>query len=79
MTCIHAASGCNYPEGECVALCHDRSNGCDTCDHKQHPDGGHCYMFREAPAPCCALHTGKKTKLLRTRGGWVRAVVASKS
>ena len=32
-------------------------NRCETCDHKRHPDGGHCYMFRLAPTEPCAHHT----------------------
>lgn len=34
-------------------------NNCDTCDHKRDPDGGHCYMFREAPTEVCMQHTGR--------------------
>lgn len=33
-------------------------NNCDTCDHKRIPDGGHCYMFRQAPTDVCMQHTG---------------------
>ncbi len=32
-------------------------NNCSTCNHKQYPGGGHCYMFRAAPAEPCAHHT----------------------
>jgi len=32
-------------------------NRCVTCDHKQNPDHGHCYMFRLAPTEPCAHHT----------------------
>lgn len=35
-------------------------NNCETCDHKQNPDGGHCYMFREAPTEVCMQHTGRQ-------------------
>ena len=29
-TCIHASSGCNYPEGECAGLCHQAAGGTKT-------------------------------------------------
>lgn len=32
-------------------------NNCTTCDHKKHPDGGHCYMFKLAPTSACSHHT----------------------
>lgn len=32
-------------------------NNCATCRHKQHPDGGHCYMFRVEPEGVCMKHT----------------------
>lgn len=32
-------------------------NNCATCDHKQHPDGGWCYMFRDEPDSICRQHT----------------------
>lgn len=32
-------------------------NNCATCDHKRHPDGGHCYMFRHEPQEACRAHT----------------------
>lgn len=32
-------------------------NNCETCDHKKHPDGGHCYMFRLEPKNPCSQHT----------------------
>lgn len=35
-------------------------NNCNTCDHKQHPDGGHCYMFRDEPRDVCMQHTGRR-------------------
>lgn len=28
------------------------SNQCKSCIHKQHPDGGHCYMFKKEPEGC---------------------------
>jgi hypothetical protein len=33
-------------------------NNCATCEHKQHPDGGWCYMFRHEPMEVCMEHTG---------------------
>ena len=30
------------------------ASNCDRCLHIRHPDGGHCYMFREYPGPNCA-------------------------
>ena len=37
----------------------DNPNNCATCKHKQHPDGGHCYMFRFEPTEMCAQHTSR--------------------
>lgn len=34
-----------------------RLSNCNTCKHKQHPDGGWCYMFRDQPNGVCAKHT----------------------
>lgn len=31
-------------------------NNCAACEHKRYPDGGHCYMFRDAPTEPCAKH-----------------------
>ena len=31
---------------------------CQHCDHKNNPEGGHCYMFRTAPTgQYCAQYT----------------------
>lgn len=35
-------------------------NRCETCTHKKHPDGGHCYMFRDEPTDVCMQHTGRR-------------------
>lgn len=35
-------------------------NNCETCEHKQNADGGHCYMFRDAPTEVCMQHTGRR-------------------
>jgi hypothetical protein len=32
-------------------------NNCNACDHKNKPDGGHCYMFKLEPTKPCAHHT----------------------
>lgn len=32
-------------------------NNCETCEHKKHPDGGHCYMFRNEPTDVCKIHS----------------------
>lgn len=29
---------------------------CNNCRHKQHPQGGHCYMFRNKPEGNCAQY-----------------------
>lgn len=42
------------------------SNNCEMCDHKKNPDGGHCYMFRMAPAEPCMQHT---VRALAARAG----------
>ena len=33
---------------------------CKTCEHKQYPDGGWCYMFRTEPEGVC-----KQWRLMR--------------
>lgn len=38
-------------------------NNCSTCDHKAHPDGGWCYMFRHEPKEACPCHTGRERGL----------------
>jgi hypothetical protein len=35
-------------------------NNCATCEHKQRPDGGWCYMFREQPEPQCMQHRARR-------------------
>ena len=39
------------------------SSNCATCGHKQVPDGGWCYMFKEPPEGRCYQHTGEKGPL----------------
>lgn len=39
-------------------------NNCETCAHKQNPDGGHCYMFSKAPTEVCMQHTGRKNPFM---------------
>lgn len=34
-------------------------NNCSTCGHKQNPDGGYCYMFKDEPSEVCMQHTGR--------------------
>ncbi|EKD89721.1 MAG: hypothetical protein ACD_33C00002G0013 [uncultured bacterium] len=35
-------------------------NNCSKCDHSKYPDGGHCYMFKDAPTYICMQHTERK-------------------
>lgn len=35
---------------------------CNTCDHKQFPDGGHCYMFKTEPSVTCNAHTARSMR-----------------
>lgn len=35
---------------------------CNTCDYKQFPDGGHCYMFRTEPNVTCNAHTARSMR-----------------
>lgn len=35
-------------------------NNCACCDHKRHPDGGWCYMFRDEPRAVCLAHTARR-------------------
>lgn len=39
-------------------------NNCNTCKHKQNPDGGWCYMFRDEPTEVCMQHTGRQSSSL---------------
>ena len=39
----------------------ENPNNCETCKHKQHPDGGWCYMFRDEPTEVCMIHSGRCT------------------
>lgn len=47
-------------------------NNCAACDHKRHPDGGWCYMFRFEPVTTCARHTAR-TQPLRGFGVTIMA------
>lgn len=58
-------------------------NNCTACDHKRHPDGGWCYMFRAEPQATCLQHTMRRDMTaaeaiedlaaMRRRGqAWVR-------
>ena len=35
---------------------------CNTCDHKQHTDDGHCYMFKTEPSVTCNAHTARSMR-----------------
>lgn len=37
----------------------NKQNNCTACKHKNHPDGGWCYMFRTEPAELCGQHTAR--------------------
>lgn len=37
-------------------------NNCTTCEHKQNPDGGHCYMYRTPPSVKCLSHTSQSER-----------------
>lgn len=37
-------------------------NNCGACKHKQHPDGGWCYMFRDEPRAVCMVHSLRNTQ-----------------
>lgn len=34
-------------------------NNCESCQYKQMPHTGHCYMFRDEPTEVCMQHTGR--------------------
>ena len=40
-------------------------NNCAACDHKMHPDGGWCYMFRNEPTDVCYQHTARYARLVQ--------------
>lgn len=37
-------------------------DNCDTCSHKQNPQGGWCYMFRDEPSAVCMIHSGRNDR-----------------
>lgn len=37
----------------------DNPNNCKACEHKAHPDGGWCYMFRQEPREVCMQHAAR--------------------
>lgn len=48
-----------------------------TCDHSKHPDGGHCYMFRQAPAMACGQHTAYRNlsmSMFASHAGYLKAI-----
>lgn len=53
----------------------DNPNNCAACKHKQHPDGGHCYMFWAEPAEMCAQHTSQIHALQAMRMQFGRRVL----
>jgi len=38
-------------------------NNCETCKHKQNPDGGWCYMFEHEPSFVCRQHTEREARI----------------
>lgn len=50
-------------------------NNCSACDHKEHPDGGHCYMFRFAPDGPCAHHSFRVEAIRAMRMQFVSRVM----
>lgn len=44
--------GLKFMRGETMSS----QNNCATCNHKNHPDGGWCYMFSTEPAGKCRKH-----------------------
>ena len=57
-------------------------NNCATCDHSKHPQGGHCYMFREAPNIVCGQHTAARDlsmSMFATHADYIKAVRAAAS
>lgn len=46
----------------------ENPNNCETCKHKQHPDGGWCYMFRDEPRDVCMVHSLRNAQVLPP--GW---------
>ena len=43
-------------------------NNCACCYHKQRPDGGWCYMFRNEPHEVCMKHTGLPAQIPNEHG-----------
>lgn len=48
-------------------------NDCSMCDHKKHPDGGWCYMFKNEPVQACLQHTIRRGKSVTEVLGELRA------
>ena len=42
-------------------------NNCDSCQHKNYPDGGWCYMFRLEPTERCMKHSNINLKSIASR------------
>lgn len=47
---------------------------CKSCGHKQHPDGGHCYMFRLMPTESCAQHAEPTERIYAMRMQYTKKV-----
>lgn len=43
---------------------------CETCQHKQNPQGGWCYMFEVEPVKVCVQHTDPAQKITNTRSAY---------
>jgi len=54
-------------------------SNCDTCGHKETPQGGWCYMFRVEPTETCMIHTEmlkcskhERETLIMQRDQWMK-------
>lgn len=50
---------------------------CSTCEHKQHPDGGWRYMFRNEPTEVCHQYTVYRAVMLDPWHEKLRAMAAA--
>ena len=50
-------------------------SNCEMCKHKQHPDGGWCYMFRYEPTSVCTQHSMVAVNVRNLRMAYVEKLI----
>ncbi len=54
-------------------------NRCETCHHKQTPEGGWCYMFRTEPDDVCLRHTARHEEWKQARREMEKLIASLKN